>query len=88
MPKEAESVWVSVVVPSRGADTYDGARVMASTTEDSCYKDLEYFLTEVLGAYVAGSSNQHVITTLNQQVHEGSLRLWKVEECFLNEDGE
>ena len=75
--KPATTVWISALIPARGADCYEGVRVQASLTEQDCYRDLHEWLQDG-DDYM--TDFESVASTAALLSGSEEVQLWKVEE--------
>jgi len=73
------TVWISALIPRKGADTYGGVRLQVSSSEQKCYQDLAAWLCDedIIGK---NPTKKKIIERLDSEVENSEILLWKVEK--------
>ena len=67
-------MFISAIIPTQGAEIYEGVRTTISLTEEEAYEDLADWLDGTFTTVI------DTIDRLNQAVTDNEIKLWKVEE--------
>ena len=81
-----QSIWVSALIPTVGADVYDGVRLSAASTEIEALHELVEWLQDEGTADEEVNCESTNKADLERWLNDAvglSIRSWKVEECLI-----
>jgi hypothetical protein len=72
-------IWVTALIPQKGADAYDGVRLQASDSRAEAFRDLAEWLDRE-EVNPATATEEEITAAMNDARDNYEILLWKIEE--------